>query len=105
MKAGPWSRRSVRLPCEGTRRGVELLAFVFGQSLVIGLERFGPFEPHESRSASSSSTPSTRVMRPVATAVVTDAMPIWASRSGVGKISPRRGLRPLGTVVGIVDRR
>ena len=49
------ARRADRLAATKPRRG-------------LGLERVGPLEPHESRSASNSSTPSRRVTSPAAMA-------------------------------------
>jgi hypothetical protein len=87
-----WPRRVLGLDeviagrVESTGRRAELLAFVRGQSLIIGLERFGPLEPHESRSARSSSTPSTVVMRPAATSDEYDAA---LGRYGFESLAPR----------------
>lgn len=47
---------------------MEHLALILGQALVVGLERIGPFEFHDSRSSSSSSMSSATAMFPMTTA-------------------------------------
>jgi len=60
---------------ETVTAGVELpsclavhLALILGQSLVVGLERFGPFESHDSRSSSNSSMSSAAANFPLSMA-------------------------------------